>query len=152
MLFRSAINSIDNEIIDSAKNLGSSQLEILFKVVLPIVKPTLITLIIITFQTGLASFAAPLMVGGKDFQTISPLILTFSQRPKSRDIASVLSLVLASFQIVLLAIMKTDTRKNVNARYDFETIQKHIDIMETKVLTDVVCKQVANMIALNVYS
>ncbi len=111
IFFRNAINSIDNEIIDSAKNLGSSQLEILFKVVLPIVKPTLITLIIITFQTGLASFAAPLMVGGKDFQTISPLILTFSQRPKSRDIASVLSLVLASFQIVLLAIMTWNESK-----------------------------------------
>ena len=111
IFFRNAINSIDNEIIDSAKNLGSSQLEILFKVVLPMVKPTLITLIIITFQTGLASFAAPLMVGGKDFQTISPLILTFSQRPKSRDIASVLSLVLASFQIVLLAIMTWNESK-----------------------------------------
>lgn len=47
---------------------------------------------------------------------------------------------------------KTDIRTNVNARYDFETIQKHIDIMETKVLTDVVCKQVAKMITLNVYS
>lgn len=111
IFFRNAINSIDNELIDSAKNLGSNQLQILFKVVMPIVKPTLITLIVITFQTGLISFAAPLMVGGKNFQTISPLILTFAKRPKSRDIAAVLSLVLALFQIFLLAFMTWNESK-----------------------------------------
>ena len=47
---------------------------------------------------------------------------------------------------------KTDIRTNVNARYDFNTIQKHIDIMESKLLTDVVCKQVSNMITIKVYS
>lgn len=47
---------------------------------------------------------------------------------------------------------KTDIRTNVNARYDFNTIQKHIDIMESKVLVDVVCKQVAKMITIKVYS
>ncbi|GAA2983294.1 ABC transporter permease [Finegoldia magna] len=111
IFFRNAINSIDNELIDSAKNLGSSQFQILFKVVMPIVKPTLITLIIITFQTGLISFAAPLMVGGKSFQTISPLILTFANRPNSRDIAAVLSLVLSVFQILLLAFMTWNESK-----------------------------------------
>lgn len=111
IFFRNAINGIDNELIDSAKNLGSNQMQILFKVVMPIVKPTLITLIIITFQTGLASFAAPLMVGGKNFQTISPLILTFANRPRSRDIAAVLSLVLAAFQILLLAFMTWNESK-----------------------------------------
>lgn len=111
IFFRNAINSIDNELIDSAKNLGSNQFQILSKVVMPIVKPTLITLIVITFQTGLISFAAPLMVGGKNFQTISPLILTFAKRPRSRDIAAVLSLVLASFQILLLAFMTWNESK-----------------------------------------
>ena len=111
IFFRNAIKGIDNELIDSAKNLGSNQLQILFKVVMPIVKPTLITLTVITFQTGLTSFAAPLMVGGKNFQTISPLILTFANRPRSRDIAAVLSLVLASFQILLLAFMTWNESK-----------------------------------------
>lgn len=47
---------------------------------------------------------------------------------------------------------KTDIRTNINARYDFETIQKHIDIMEDRLLVNVVCKQVSNMIQLKIYS
>lgn len=114
IFYRNAILSIDNNLIDAAKNLGSSQWEFLRKIVIPSVKPTLITLIIMTFATGLNAFAAPVMVGGREFQTIAPLILTFSQRPNSRDLAALMSIFLGLAQIILLMVM---TRNEAKGNY-----------------------------------
>lgn len=112
MLFlRNAVNGMDNNSIEAAQNLGSGQFQILRRVVIPSLKPVLLTLIIMTFQTGLGAMAAPLMIGGRDFQTISPLILTFAQRPGSRDIAALLSLLLGLAQIVLLVFMTYNEKR-----------------------------------------
>lgn len=111
MFLRNAVKGLDYNIVEAAQNLGSSQWEILRKVVLPSLKPMLLTLIIMTFQTGLGAMSAPLMVGGRDFQTISPLILTFAGRPGSRDLAAVLSLLLGVFQIILLVVISANERR-----------------------------------------
>lgn len=111
MLFlRNAVKGLDSSVIEAAENLGSSQWQILKSVVIPMLKPVLITLTIMSFQIGLSAMSAPLMVGGS-FQTISPLILTFSQRPASRDIAALLSLVLGLAQIVLLIVMTYNEKR-----------------------------------------
>lgn len=112
MLFlRNAVSGLDASIIEAGRNLGSSQWDILKKIVIPSLKPVLITLIVMTFQMGIGAMSAPLMVGGRDFQTISPLILSFAQRPGSRDLAAVLSLLLGLAQIVLLYIMTQNEKK-----------------------------------------
>ena len=141
IFFRNAIRSLDNNIIDAAQNLGSQSLQILKNVVLPTVRPTLITLIIITFSTGLNAFAAPLMVGGK-FQTIAPLILTFSQRPKSRDLAAILSILLGISQIVLLFVMTKNERRG-----NFMSISKTKVHFSKQQLSNPVLKAVAYVIA-----
>ena len=40
---------------------------------------TIYALTILTFLTGLVATSAPLILGGKEFQTITPMILTFSK-------------------------------------------------------------------------
>ncbi|MGB4614262.1 MAG: iron ABC transporter permease, partial [Erysipelotrichaceae bacterium] len=111
LFFRNAINGIDYGTVEAAQNMGADQWSILKKVVLPTVKPMIITLIIMNFQTGLGAMSAPLMVGGQDFQTISPLILTFANRPSSRDIAALLSLLLGFSQLILLYVMTSNEKK-----------------------------------------
>ena len=112
MLFlRNAVKGLDNNTIEAAQNMGSGQWQILRKIVFPSLKPVLITLTIMAFQIGLGALSAPLMVGGEDFQTISPLILTFTQRPASRDIAALLSLILGLAQVVLLIVMTRNEKK-----------------------------------------
>ncbi|WP_277631280.1 ABC transporter permease [Atopococcus tabaci] len=111
MLFlRNGVKGLDNNTIEAAKNLGSNQWQVLKDVVFPTLKPILITLVIMTFQLGLGAMAAPVMVGG-DFETISPLILTFTQRPTSRDLAALLSMILGIAQIVLLVVMTKNEKK-----------------------------------------
>lgn len=104
IFLRNALMNIDYQTVEAARNLGAGSFYILRRVVFPVLKPVLLTCTIMLFQTGLMAVSAPLMVGGRDFQTIGPLILTFSERTSSRDIAAVLSLILGIAEIVLLYI------------------------------------------------
>lgn len=111
IFFRNSFKSIDFQTVEAAKGLGASNFTVLTKVVLPTLKPILLTCIILLFQTGLMAMSAPLMVGGQKFETISPLILTFTQRPASRSLAAVLSLFLGLFQLILLYIIQQNEKK-----------------------------------------
>lgn len=110
LFFRNGVKGLDNNTIEAAKNLGSSQWQVLKEVVFPTLFPIILTLVIMSFQLGLGAMAAPIMVGGQ-FETISPLILSFTQRPSSRDLAALLSIILGIAQIVLLIVMTRNEKK-----------------------------------------
>ena len=106
MIFLSnAMRKLDYQTVEAAKNMGASTITILFKVVLPVLLPTIFALTILQFLSGLGAFIAPLVLGGPDFQTISPMILTFSQSMGSRDLAALLAIFLGVASMILLAIM-----------------------------------------------
>lgn len=111
IFFRNSFKSIDFQTVEAAKGLGASNFTVLIKIVLPGLKPILLACIILLFQTGLMAMSAPLMVGGQKFETISPLILTFTQQPASRALAAFLSLFLGVFQLILLYIIQRNERK-----------------------------------------
>lgn len=106
MIFlRNAMRSVDFQTVEAARNMGASQSKILFQVVLPVLTPSLLAVTILTFITGLSATSAPLIVGGKDFQTITPMILAFSKNVNSRDLAVLLALFLGIATILLLTVM-----------------------------------------------
>ncbi len=100
-----AIRDIDFQTIEAAKNMGASDWTTLRRVVLPVLKPTLFAVTILAFLVGLGALSAPQVLGGEDFQTITPIILTFATTSSSRDIAALLALVLGAATIIMLAIM-----------------------------------------------
>ena len=100
-----AIRKVDFQTVEAAKSMGASTFYILRRVVLPVVKPTIFALTILTFLTGLGAMSAPLILGGTNFQTITPMILTFSKSSTSKDLAALLALVLGLATIILLSIM-----------------------------------------------
>ncbi len=100
-----AIRKVDYQTIEASKNMGASTFETLRKVVLPTLLPSIFAVTILIFLTGLGATSAPLMVGGRDFQTITPMILTFSKSAGSRDLATLLSIFLGIATIILLMIM-----------------------------------------------
>ncbi|KAF3300689.1 ABC transporter permease subunit [Carnobacterium sp. PL17RED31] len=111
IFFRNALRQIDFYSIEAAKNLGASQFTVLKDVVLPQLRPIISTCIILLFQQGLGAMAAPLIVGGEDFESISPLILILANRSNSRDLAAILALILGFTQIVLLFVMQRNEKK-----------------------------------------
>lgn len=74
LFLSNAIRKIDFQTVEAARNMGASTWYILRRVVLPVLKPTIYALTILTFLTGLAATSAPLILGGKEFQTITPMI------------------------------------------------------------------------------
>lgn len=104
MFLKNAIHGLDYHTIEAAKNMGASGSMIFFKIVMPTLKPTFFAITILTFLTGLGAMSAPLIVGGDDFQTINPMIITFSKSSYSREVAAFLAILLGLATIALLAV------------------------------------------------
>ncbi len=104
MFLKNAIHSIDYYTVEAAKNMGASGANIFFNIVFPVLKPTFFAITILTFLTGLGAMSAPLIVGGENFQTINPMIITFSRSNSSRDVAALLAILLGAATILLLAV------------------------------------------------
>ena len=108
MLFlRNAIRGIDYNTVEAARNLGAGPMKVLWKVVLPTLIPTLFSLTIMTFITGLCAMSAPVLLG---YDSINPEIVRLAGSsiadeafPQAR--AALLSIILALFTIVLLTIL-----------------------------------------------
>jgi len=114
MIFlRNAMRAVDFQTVEAARNMGASQWYILRRVVLPVLLPSLFAVTILTFITGLCAMSAPLLVGGKDFQTINPMIKQFADMTttSAKSLAATLSLVLGLATMLLLAIMTAIERR-----------------------------------------
>ncbi|MET1052619.1 MAG: iron ABC transporter permease [Mycetocola sp.] len=114
MLFlSSSLAKIDYQTIEAARNMGASTWRILWKIVLPALRPMIFAVTVLTFLTGLGALTAPIVLGGADFQTIAPMIVTFSKSTSSRDLAALLAIILGLATILLLAIMNRVEKSGV---------------------------------------
>ena len=112
MIFlRNALRAVDFQTVEAAQNMGAKPWYILRRVVLPVLTPSLLAVTILTFITGLNATSAPMLVGGTQFQTITPMILSFSQTIGSRDLAALLALFLGAATIMLLLAMTAIERR-----------------------------------------
>jgi len=111
LFLTSAIHSIDFHTVEAAQNLGASQFSIIRKIVLPTLKPTIFALTILTFLSGLGAVSAPLVFGGNEFETITPMILTFARSATSKNLATVLALFLGLITITVLTFFLRNEAK-----------------------------------------
>ena len=137
-----AIRKIDYSTIEAAKNMGASQFYILRKVVLPVLKPTIYAITVLLYITGLGATSAPLIVGGKKFQTIGPMILTFSQTVSSRDLAAVLALILGIATLILLSFMIYFERKG-----NFMSVSKTKSVIVKQKINNPLIKIIVHLFA-----
>ena len=114
MLFlRNAIRGIDYNTVEAARNLGAKPFKVLMKVVVPTLIPTLFSLTVMTFITGLCAMSAPTLLG---YDSINPEIVRLAGSsvadeafPQAR--AALLSIILAMFTIILLTTLSSYERK-----------------------------------------
>ncbi len=113
LFLRNAIRGIDYNTVESARNMGANQFQVLTKVVFPTLVPTMFSLTVMTFITGLCAMSAPTLLG---YDSINPEIVRLAGSstadesfPQAR--AALLSIILAIFTIVLLTILTAYERK-----------------------------------------
>lgn len=112
IFLKNAIHSLDYHTIEAAHNMGASDFKILFQIVLPSLLPTIYSLSIMTFLTGLCALSGPAMVGG-EFKTINSMIVSFANSPTSRDLAAVLAMLLGLATVILILILnKLESKGN----------------------------------------
>lgn len=133
-----AIRKVDFQTVEAAKNMGASTMTILLKVVIPVLLPSMFAVTILTFITGLSATSAPLIVGGENFQTITPMILTFSKSLGSRDLAALLSIFLGFATIILLAVMT-----HIEKKGNYMSVSK----VKTTIVKQKINNKAANILA-----
>ncbi|MGN0506904.1 MAG: ABC transporter permease [Lachnospiraceae bacterium] len=113
LFLRNAIRGIDYNTIEAARNMGAKPFKVLLKVVFPTLIPTMFSLTVMTFITGLCAMSAPTLLG---YDSINPEIVRLAGSsvadeafPQAR--AALLSIILACFTIVLLTILSSYERK-----------------------------------------
>ena len=67
LFLRNAIRAIDYNTVEAARNLGAKPFKVLLKVVFPTLIPTLFSLTVMTFITGLCAMSAPTLLGYADW-------------------------------------------------------------------------------------
>lgn len=113
LFLRNAIRGIDYNTVEAARNMGAKPFQVLWKVVFPTLVPTMFSLTVMTFITGLCAMSAPTLLG---YDSINPEIVRLAGSstadeafPQAR--AALLSVILAIFTIVLLTVLSSYERK-----------------------------------------
>ena len=113
LFLRNAIRGIDYNTVEAARNMGAKPVKVLWKVVFPTLLPTLFSLTVMTFITGLCAMSAPTLLG---YDSINPEIVRLAGSsvadeafPQAR--AALLSIILACFTILLLTVLSSYERK-----------------------------------------
>ncbi|MBQ9210511.1 MAG: iron ABC transporter permease [Clostridia bacterium] len=113
LFLRNAIRGIDYNTVEAARNMGAKPFKVLFKVVMPTLLPTLFSLTVMTFITGLCAMSAPTLLG---YNSINPEIVRLAGStvadeafPQAR--AALLSVILAMFTMILLTILNHYEKK-----------------------------------------
>jgi iron(III) transport system permease protein len=79
ILTGAGLRRIDAGLAEAARSLGARPLQVLFRIVLPQLTPSLIAAALLTFMTSMASFSAPLFFGG-DVRVLTLEIYNARQR------------------------------------------------------------------------
>lgn len=104
-----AIKQMDRSVIEASKNLGASNWQIFYTVILPFIKPALISSSILTFMTGIGSFSAPSIIGGS-FKVLTTQIL-LSKANMYLGLAAAQVMVLSFFAMCYLGIARHYEKK-----------------------------------------
>ena len=113
LFLRNAIRGIDYNTVEAARNMGAKPFKVLLRVVFPTLIPTMFSLTVMTFITGLCAMSAPTLLG---YDSINPEIVRLAGSsvadeafPQAR--AALLSILLAMFTIILLTVLSNYERK-----------------------------------------
>ena len=110
---RAGFESVDRRLEDMARTLGRSELDIFWRVTLPLAWPSLLAGTALTFARALGDFGATLMVAGNipgRTQTAAIYIYDLLQANR-RDEAGMMALVVTVLALLLFVVAQSLTRR-----------------------------------------
>jgi iron(III) transport system permease protein len=101
---RAGLAKLDAGMLEAAQALGAGRFRTLYRVVLPLVRPSLAGAALLTFMTSLGSFSAPYVFGG-GFRVMTTQIFASKQNGEM-GVALVETVVLALVAVIGLALLR----------------------------------------------
>lgn len=99
-----ALKRLDYSVIEAARNLGGKPARVFFTVTLPMMTPALVASAVLTFMSGVGSFAAPHLLGGS-FRVMTVQIL-MAKVNSYFGLAAVQGITLSLISVVFLVAMR----------------------------------------------
>lgn len=99
LLISAVLVGVDSQAEDAARNLGASEWEVLATVTLPLIRPGLISALLLAFLRSMADFGTPFIVGGK-FNTLATASYTQLIGTYNMEMASTLNVILLVFCLI----------------------------------------------------
>jgi putative spermidine/putrescine transport system permease protein len=103
-ILATAFESIPQDVIDAARNLGAGRLALVREILVPMVMPGLFAGSIFTFITSLEEFNLTFVIGTPTFQTIPTVLFDYLGYHFIRTNAAVVSIILLVPSLALLFI------------------------------------------------
>ncbi|MFQ3620126.1 MAG: ABC transporter permease [Spirochaetales bacterium] len=101
-----SFESIPQDIIDAAENLGAGTFVKIKDIFLPLVRPGLLAGMVFTFTTSIEEFNLTFVIGTPTFETIPTILYSFLGYYFIRTNASVVALIMMTPNIILLFIVE----------------------------------------------
>ena len=97
-----ALKYLDYSQIEAARSLGASWGRVFIDVILPVIKPAVLTSTILTFASGVSSFSGPNLIGG--YKVLSTQIV-LSKVNNHLEMASVQAVVMFAISITMMLLV-----------------------------------------------
>ena len=113
---KGALKNIDNSLIEAAQNLGCSGVKCFFKVVIPLILPTVLAAGLLVFMRAFADFGTPMLIG-EGYRTF-PVVLYnefINEVGGSNGFAAAIAVIAIFVTTVIFLIQKYISNKNAFA-------------------------------------
>jgi iron(III) transport system permease protein len=115
LMISAVLVGVDGRLEEAARSLGSSELEVLFTVTLPLIRPGLVGALLLTFLRSIADFGTPLILGGK-FDTLASASYTQLIGTYNMEMAATLNAVLLVFCLIVFLLFTRTQRVATRVR------------------------------------
>lgn len=115
VVLESALKSVDRNLEDAAVSLGANRLQAFVKVTVPILKPAILTALLITFVTSWDEVVVVLFVGGAFEQTLPVRMFEFLTTQVRPTVAAASGVLIAALLVgaVLAAVIRWVRRRRL---------------------------------------
>ncbi len=116
-----ALKNVDHSLIEASKNLGCSNLKIFYKIVLPLIMPTILAGGLLVFVRAMSDFGTPMLIG-EGYRTFPVLIFNEFMSEVSGDdgFASAIAIMAVLITAVIFLLMRY-----VSKRFSFSMSALH---------------------------
>lgn len=107
MYLMGALKNVDNSLIEAAESMGCTGIKKMFKVVIPLILPTMLAGSLLVFMRALADFGTPMLIG-EGYRTIPVLIFNefISEMGGDDGFAAAISVMVIFFATAIFLLQK----------------------------------------------